>query len=124
MKYAIMSDAHAKPAALLKVVDDAKDQACGRFVFLGDAVGYGYDAKTTVDILQTQFDVVLRGNHDVACRQTLAREDAEWLRSRADRHDGDGLPFFLADPLDVRSCPLDLAPEKFIRPLDGAARNW
>lgn len=90
MKYAIMSDAHANPAALMKVVDDAKGQACGRFVFLGDAVGYGYDAKSTVDVLRTQFDVVLRGNHDVACRKTLAREDAEWLRSRAHRHDGDG----------------------------------
>lgn len=103
MKYAIMSDAHANPAALLKALADAKGQACGRFVFLGDAVGYGYDAKMAVAILRTQFDVVLRGNHDVACcaranrdeacadsRQTLTWEDAKWLRSCAHRHDGDG----------------------------------
>ena len=52
MKYAIMSDVHANPAALEAALKDAHVQGCGRFVMLG---------------------VVLMGNHDSAC---LGREPA------------------------------------------------
>ena len=67
MKYAIMSDAHANPAALKKAYVDACEQKCGKFLFLGDAIGDGYDEKTTVDFLRDNFDVVLLGNHDSVC---------------------------------------------------------
>ena len=64
MKYAIMSDAHGNPAALKKAYADACEQGCEKFLFLGDAVGDGYDDKTTVDFVRENLDVVLSGNHE------------------------------------------------------------
>ena len=73
MRYAIMSDVHANPAALEAALKDAHAQGCGRFVMLGDTTGYGYDVKTAIKLVRSQFDVVLMGNHDSAC---LGREPA------------------------------------------------
>lgn len=108
MKYAIMSDAHANPDALKKAFSDAISRGCGKFVFLGDATGYGYDAKSTVDFIRDHFDVVLMGNHDSAClgledytevclnphydtdrenRKVLTKADKKWLRSCKYRYD-------------------------------------
>ena len=108
MKYTIMSDAHANPAALKKTYEDACGQGCEKFVFLGDATGYGYDAKGTVDFLRDNFDVVLMGNHDSVCvnagiedlgalnrnydidraqRSELTDDDVKWLQSRDYRYD-------------------------------------
>ena len=64
MKYAIMSDVHANPAALKKAYADAEEQKCEKFLFLGDVIGDGYDEKTAVDFLRDNFDVILMGNHE------------------------------------------------------------
>ena len=71
MRYAIMSDAHANPVALETALADAREQGCEKFLFLGDATGYGYDAKKTLSIVRRNFSVALMGNHDSAC---LGRE--------------------------------------------------
>lgn len=102
MKYAIMSDAHSNPVALATALKDAKRRKCGKFVFLGDVTGYGYDVKKTLDLVRRNFDVVLMGNHDSVCAglekdryvrlnphydvdraqgQTLPEADIAWLRS-------------------------------------------
>ena len=67
MKYAIMSDAHANPLALKTALADARSLGCEKFIFAGDITGYGYDAKTTLNLVRENFDVVLLGNHDSAC---------------------------------------------------------
>lgn len=103
MKLAVMSDVHANPKALETALADARGQGCERFVMLGDVTGYGYDAKTALDVVRGAFDAVLMGNHDSACaglepewevlanhnygidraeRETLAESDIEWLASR------------------------------------------
>jgi predicted phosphodiesterase len=103
MKYAIMSDVHANPAALKMALADARALGCEKFVMLGDITGYGYDSKAALDLVRENFDVVLMGNHDSAClglekeqsdlenpnydidrkhRATLTDDDARWLRSR------------------------------------------
>ncbi len=102
MKYAIMSDAHANPLALKTAIADARSFRCEKFIFAGDITGYGYDAKTTLNLVRENFDVVLLGNHDSACAglesasvvqmissYTLDREahdklsydEMEWLRT-------------------------------------------
>ena len=107
MIYAIMSDAHANPAALEAAVADARSRGCGRFVLLGDVTGYGYDVKNTLKIVRENFDVVLMGNHDSAClglepeyevssnrnywvdvkqREVLSEEELKWLRDRPYLH--------------------------------------
>ena len=45
MKYAIMSDVHANPAALEKALKDSRAVGCEKFILLGDITGYGYDSK-------------------------------------------------------------------------------
>ena len=111
MKYAIMSDAHANPLALKTAIADARSLGCGKFIFAGDITGYGYDAKTTLDIVRENFDVVLLGNHDSACaglepawevqmisnyaldreaRDELPPDDIEWMRTLPLQHSEDG----------------------------------
>ena len=74
MKLAVMSDVHANPKALETALADARGQGCERFVMLGDVTGYGYDAKTALDMVRGTFDAVLLGNHDSAC----AGLEPEW----------------------------------------------
>ena len=59
MRYAIMSDAHANPVALETAIADACEQGCEKLLFLGDATGYGYDAKKTLSIVRRNFSVAL-----------------------------------------------------------------
>jgi len=67
MKYAVISDIHANPAALETALADAEQQGCGRIVCLGDITGYGYDPKTCLDIVRSRAGFCLMGNHDSAC---------------------------------------------------------
>lgn len=64
MKYAMMSDVHSNPLALKAALADAKAMGCGRFVFLGDVTGYGYDVAGALNLVRENFDVALLGNHD------------------------------------------------------------
>lgn len=82
-----MSDAHANPAALERAVGDAEKRKCEKYIFLGDATGYGYDAEKTVRDIRNLFDVALLGNHDAACvgldRDRRVRENHHYDIDRA-----------------------------------------
>lgn len=102
MKYAIMSDAHSNPAALELALRDARKRRCGKFAFLGDVTGYGYDVKSTLKLVRENFDWAILGNHDAVCSglrddrysrinpnydldraqgQVISADDRDWLRS-------------------------------------------
>ena len=66
MRYAIISDVHANPAALRTALDDARGQGAERIVCLGDVVGYGPDPAEAVAVCRDECDVVIMGNHDAA----------------------------------------------------------
>ena len=110
MKYAIMSDVHANPAALEKALKDSRAVGCEKFILLGDITGYGYDPKRALELVRENFDVVLMGNHDSAClglepewevegninydldrkaHEQLSESELEWLRERRYLHAGD-----------------------------------
>ncbi len=47
--------------------------------------GYGYDPKATLEIVRTNFDVVLMGNHDSACVEL----EPEWEVQMNNNYDFD-----------------------------------
>ena len=57
MKYAIISDVHANPAALERVLADAERCGADKVVCAGDVVGYGPNPATgEVQFRQVEFD--------------------------------------------------------------------
>lgn len=72
-----MSDAHANPPALDLALKDAEKHKCGKFVFLGDTTGYGYDVKGTLKLVRENFDAVIMGNHDAVC---CGLHDGQYVR--------------------------------------------
>ena len=89
MLTALLSDIHGNLEALNACLGHACKQGARRFVFLGDFVGYGADAREVVDtIVRYAADgaVVLMGNHDEAIEQRggyfneAARMSLEWAR--------------------------------------------
>ena len=52
MKYAIISDIHANPAALERVLADAEQCGAEKVVCAGDVVGYGPDPVGAIRILR------------------------------------------------------------------------
>lgn len=82
MKYAIISDVHANPAALKAVLSDVRQQKADRVICLGDVTGYGYDALEAYDLIKEYGDVWLLGNHDAACAgvdsDVLTRENPHY----------------------------------------------
>jgi diadenosine tetraphosphatase ApaH/serine/threonine PP2A family protein phosphatase len=86
----VLADVHANLAALEAVIDDALDHGVDRFLFLGDAVGYGPDPAACVRRLaELPNATLIRGNHDHAIAtgrldvgmNRLARQCAEWTRA-------------------------------------------
>jgi diadenosine tetraphosphatase ApaH/serine/threonine PP2A family protein phosphatase len=87
----VLADVHANAAALDAVIADARAHGAERFLFLGDAVGYGPDPAYCVRRLaELPRASLVRGNHDhaIATNQfelgmnSLARQCAEWTRSQ------------------------------------------
>jgi len=66
MRYAILSDVHANPAALETALADAHEHGVDKVICLGDVVGYGPDPAEAVALCREKCDTVLMGNHDAA----------------------------------------------------------
>ena len=101
MKYAIISDIHANPPALERVLADAERCGAEKVVCAGDVVGYGPDPVGTIRILRERGIPTVMGNHDAAVsgwhntdgmvdtaregterhRRQLGVDDLDWLRS-------------------------------------------
>ena len=65
----LFSDIHANREALEACLDHARRAGIGRFIFLGDYVGYGADPGFAVDTIMREVDAgaaALLGNHDDA----------------------------------------------------------
>ena len=65
MRFLVISDVHARAAALESVLKHAAGQGWDEAVFLGDAVGYGEDAAQVIGILRgLPLRAAIRGNHE------------------------------------------------------------
>lgn len=109
----ILSDLHANLHALRTVLRFARRRAVGRFVLLGDLVGYGAHPNQVLDrVRELRPRVALRGNHDRACAfegeglqfSLPARLACAWTRQHLSR---ENLRFLQELP----EGPLRLAPD-------------
>jgi diadenosine tetraphosphatase ApaH/serine/threonine PP2A family protein phosphatase len=86
---ALLADVHANLEALNACLDHARSRGAQRFVFLGDLVGYGADARGVVEVVgryAAEGALVLKGNHDQAIDRSAgyfndaSRAALEWAR--------------------------------------------
>jgi diadenosine tetraphosphatase ApaH/serine/threonine PP2A family protein phosphatase len=74
LKTAIFSDVHGNLEALEAVLEHASRESVGRWVCLGDVVGYGADPDECVSKVRGLPNVVcLKGNHDAAAANESER---------------------------------------------------
>ena len=66
MIYAIISDIHANPDALQRVLTDARGCGAEKTICLGDIVGYGPLPREALRMLRSIDAIILAGNHDDA----------------------------------------------------------
>lgn len=71
MLTAVLSDIHSNLEALQSVLEDARRRKAGRFLFLGDAVGYGPNPNECVRLLSQLSAPMVMGNHDAAAVSML-----------------------------------------------------
>ena len=90
----LFSDIHSNREALEMSLAHARRAGVGRFIFLGDYVGYGADPAFAVDTVMREVEagaVALRGNHDAAIdvgtggMNSVAAAAIEWTRPRLDK---------------------------------------
>ena len=75
MKYAVMSDVHANPAALAKALDDARSCGVDAYVCLGDIVGYGPSPDAAITLSREAFgNRVVVGNHDAVLLREMSMD--------------------------------------------------
>jgi len=91
VRLALFADIHANRQAFAACLEAARAGGAGRFIFLGDYVGYGADPEWTVDTILSlvqQGALAVRGNHDNAIgtpSETMnaeAQAAIEWTRGR------------------------------------------
>ncbi len=89
----IFTDIHANREALEACLDHARRGGIGRFIFLGDYVGYGADPAFAVDAVMREVErgaVALAGNHDAAIAvgtagmNAVAADAIDWTRPKLD----------------------------------------
>lgn len=105
---ALLSDVHSNREALAACLEHASASGAGRYVFLGDLVGYGADPQWVVDTVARHASdgaVVVKGNHDEAVEKTprymneSVRAAIDWTRETLSDA---GKTFLASLPLCVR----------------------
>jgi diadenosine tetraphosphatase ApaH/serine/threonine PP2A family protein phosphatase len=92
MRIAFLADVHSNLEAFTACLADAERLGAGRFVFLGDLVGYGADPRgvleRVIELIAERGAVAVRGNHEVAVTSSPrpemnedARTSLIWTRS-------------------------------------------
>lgn len=93
MQYAIFSDIHAYPPALMKVLAEVDARRVDQTICLGDVVGLGPDPAGAVELCQ-KLDICVSGNadQDYAATQSngLSDEQILWLSRLPKIHFGNG----------------------------------
>jgi len=90
MKYFIISDIHSNLEALNPVLKDMEAEKPDIKICLGDIVGYGPDPDECTQLIFSNFDIIVAGNHDQAVTgqystesfNPLARTAVLWTQAK------------------------------------------
>lgn len=75
MRYAILSDIHGNLEAFRAVLAALDEERIGRYLFLGDVVGYGADPAGCIKLLKSLSpEALIAGNHEWGVLGLLGRE--------------------------------------------------
>jgi len=66
MKLAVISDIHANLEALTAVLASARENEADKIVCLGDIIGYGPNPNECVEIVKSECEYCIAGNHEAA----------------------------------------------------------
>lgn len=69
MKVKVISDAHSNYPALKEATED--DDGADKLIYCGDIIGLMGFPSETVDYLRENFDIIIKGNHDIAVLEKL-----------------------------------------------------
>jgi predicted phosphodiesterase len=83
MKVGVISDIHGNHLALAEVLKSARKEGVGRFLVLGDLVGYYYHPDIVMDMLSGWPYDLIKGNHEVILQQlTEKRIDPQEVQQK------------------------------------------
>ncbi|WP_408955689.1 metallophosphoesterase family protein [Natroniella sp. ANB-PHB2] len=71
MKIAILSDIHANDIALKAVLKETDDLNIDKILFLGDYVGYYYNADVIFKLIKNYDKEMVKGNHEILLEESL-----------------------------------------------------
>src|SRR5262249_28052618 len=137
MRIALMTDIHGNREAFAACLDHAQRNDIGRYVFLGDYVGYGADPGWVLDTVKAEVErgaVALLGNHDAAAltdshgMNEVAATAIAWTRAQLDDSQRDflrGLPLVREEHerLYVHSSAFEPAEWHYVTELYSAAKS-
>lgn len=71
MKIAILSDIHANDIALKAVLNEIDTLNIDKILFLGDYVGYYYNADIVLKLIKNYDKEMVKGNHEILLKDSL-----------------------------------------------------
>ncbi|UCH79858.1 MAG: metallophosphoesterase family protein [Nitrospiraceae bacterium] len=86
--FAVISDVHSNLEALYAVLNEIEKEHTSALFFLGDAVGYGAEPNTCVEVINDVSEIIVAGNHDrgavgltdISHFNPYARTAIDWTR--------------------------------------------
>jgi predicted phosphodiesterase len=93
MRLGIFSDVHGNLEALAAVLAAYKKERIDKYIYLGDAVGYGANPNECCKLINNLTEFAILGNHDAACCNMLnfdwfnplAREAIIWSEKKLNK---------------------------------------
>ena len=120
MKYAVISDIHSNLEALKTVLSYLQLQSIDKIICLGDIVGYGPHPNECINVVKSECDVCIMGNHDhavlgltdISYFNQFAKDSVIWTQSQLTNESKSfltNLPFTFEteDTLFVHSTPVE-----------------
>ena len=75
MKIAILSDIHGNYPALLNVIKEIEKNKVQKLLLLGDYVGYYYQAKEVLVLLENYEKEMIKGNHEILLEYAIKNQE-------------------------------------------------